>query len=793
MHDIELDISFGKHRADTNWKTEYLTWEEFVERLKKIRRTKETMAQYDKMHNIARGKVKDGPAYVGGLVRGGRRKKENVDTRSLITLDADHPHDLDFLFAVELVLGGSAYVIYSTHSHRPDKPKYRLIVPTSRTMNPDEYAAVSRKLAEQIGMEYFDKTTFHVHRLMYLPSCSKDAEHVFIENEGDLVSVEELLNEYEDWKDPLQWPRHKDDKVQRQTANKMEDPRSKQGLVGTFCRCYSISEAIAEFLSDAYEPVDDSLTRYTHIGASSYGGLVIYDEDTFAYSHHESDPISGMEVNSFDLIRIHKFGKLDDRASEKTNITKLPSYTAMLAFASKDKKVKREKLAELNDDFAGMDYSDEDEDVDPDAWQDKLDTHPKTGLPLPTANNVELFLTNDIWKDVLAYDAFGNTEVICKPLPWRGKERPSRSYEPWLAADDKRLQHWFAKTYKINSAKTIQNAFTEVVHMNAFHPIKNYVESVNWDGQERAERLFIDYLGAEDTHYVKQATRKTLLAAINRLYVPGCKFDEMLVIVGPQGAGKSSLLAKLGREWFSDSLRTFENKEAGEHLQAGWIFEIGELSALKKSEVEEVKAFLSKTEDRYRVAYDRQVSDFPRKCVFFGTTNTRDFLRDSTGNRRFWPVEIEPESAKHSHWEHLTDEVVGQIWAEVLTWFKAGESLQLDNEARIEAEKQQASHMEVDSREGIIQEWLDTPIEDDMGRATDDLRVRVCVAQIWVECFGKKRGDLKPWDSKEVMDILRRVPGWSERKGKARVPGYGVQRVFEREVSIEEKWAVNHE
>lgn len=779
VHDIELDISFGKHRADTNWKTEYLTWDEFVERLKKNRRTKETMEQYNKMHNIARGKIKDGPAFVGGLVRSGRRKKENVDTRSLVTLDADHADD-GFIFAVELVLGGSAYVIYSTHSHRPENQKYRLIIPTDRTMNPDEYAAVSRKLAEQIGMDYFDKTTFHVHRLMYLPSCSKDAKPVFIENDGGLVSVDEILGEYENWKDPLQWPRHKDDKVQRHTANKMEDPRSKQGVVGTFCRCYTISEAITTFLPDVYEPVDDSLTRYTHVGASSFGGLVVYDEDTFAYSHHESDPISGTEVNAFDLIRIHKFGKLDDKASEKTNITKLPSYTAMLAFASQDGKVKREKLAELNDDFADMEYTEEDSEVDPTKWQEQLDLHSKTFEPLPTANNVELFLTNDVWKDVLAYDAFGNTEVIKKPLPWREKERPNRTYEPWLAADDKRLQHWFAKKYNINSAKTIQNAFTEVVHRNTFHPIKDYIESTEWDKVERAECLFINYLGAEDTHYVRQVTKKILLAAVYRLYVPGCKFDEMLVLVGPQGAGKSSLLAKLGREWFSDSLRTFENKEAGEHLQAGWIFEIGELSALKKSEVEEVKAFLSKTEDRYRVAYDRQVSDFPRKCIFFGTTNTRDFLRDATGNRRFWPVDIEKDRAKYNHWEHLTDEVVSQIWAEVLTWFKAGETLQLDNEARLEAEKQQTSHMESDSREGIIQEWLDTPIEDEMGNSTDDLRDRVCVAQIWVECFGKKRGDLKPWESKEIMDILRRIPGWGERKGKSKIHGYGVQRVFER-------------
>ena len=179
MLDMDLDISFGKHRADTNWRTAYLTWDEFVERLKKVRRTDETMAEYDKMDNIRRGKIKDGPAFVGGMVRSGRRKKANVDTRSLVTLDADHvSKDDDFMFSTELILGGCAYAIYSTHSHRSDKQKYRLIIPTDRPMNPDEYAAVSRKVAEQIGLNFFDKTTFDVHRLMYLPSCSKDAEPI---------------------------------------------------------------------------------------------------------------------------------------------------------------------------------------------------------------------------------------------------------------------------------------------------------------------------------------------------------------------------------------------------------------------------------------------------------------------------------------------------------------------------------------------------------------------------------------------------------------------------------------
>ena len=775
---MELDISFGKHRMDKNWKPEYLTWEEFVYRLRKVRRTNETMAQYDKLPTDGKGKIKDGPAFVGGLVRGGRRKKENVDTRSLITLDADQADD-GFIFAVELVLGGSAYVIYSTHSHRPDKHKYRLIIPGDRSMNPDEYAAASRKLAEQIGMDYFDKTTFQVQRLMYFPSCSRDGQPVFVESEGSFVSVDTVLAEYEDWRDVLQWPRHQEEKQKSQTATKKaEDPREKIGTIGVFCRAFTIEEGIETFLSDKYSP-GSIPNRYTYVHGTSANGLQVYSDQELVFSHQDSDPISdGRTYNLFDLVRVHKFGPLDDQVKENTPDAKKPSHQAMEHWAVTLPGVKKLAIKERQAEFAEM--AEEMDSEDDDDWEAKLDIHHKTRKVLPASKNIETILTHGPWRNALAYDAFGNAEVIQKPLPWRERERPNREYEPWLGADDKRLQHWFAKEYDINSAKSIQNAFTEVVHQNTFHPIKAFIEGTVWDGIERAMRIFIDYLGAADTHYTKQVTRKMLLAAVTRLYQPGCKFDQMLVLIGPQGAGKSSILAKLGHEWFSDSLRTFENKEAGEHLQSGWIFEIGELSAMKRSEVEEVKAFLSKTEDRYRVAYDRQVSEFPRKCVFFGTTNTRDFLRDTTGNRRFWPVDVSPEKARFCHWDHLTAGLVRQIWAEVLSWFRVGETMELDEDTRMEADKQQKAHMESDPREGLIQEWLDTPLEDDMGRPTDDLRQRVCASQIWIDCLGNKKGVMKIWEAKEIMDIMRHMSGWEERKGKARIPGYGVQRVFER-------------
>ncbi|ACL77349.1 virulence-associated E family protein [Ruminiclostridium cellulolyticum] len=785
-----LEISFGKNRSDTNWKPDYMEWEEFVEILRKVRRTNETMAEYDRMTKNDKDKIKNGRAFVGGLVKGGRRKKENIENRWLITLDADNADD-DFLFCVDLILGGTAYAVYSTHSCRPNKLKYRLVCPVNRALSPDEHAAVSRKLADKIGMTYFDKTTFDVHRLMYLPSCSKDATPILEISEGEPVNVEDILNEYLDWRDPEEWPKHPDsEKNISATLQKLGDPVEKPGVIGVFCQVYGMQEGIETFLSEVYSPTNDE-NRWTYTGGTSFGGMRIYD-NAWAYSEHQSDPTNdGHCHNIFDMVRIHKFGYLDADVKEHTPGTKLPSHQAMLEFAANDPEVKRIRLQQDFDEDMEEPISINDE--PPQNWESKIKVNAKTGMPFPTAKNAEIILRNGPFYKTLAYDAFGNAEVIRGPLPWRQRERPHQEYEPWLGADDKRMLHYFGKKYEFKATATIQNAFTEVVHKNTFHPIKEYLGSCQWDGVNRLEEIFITYLGAEDSRYVRTVTRKMLIAAVKRLYEPGCKFDYMLVLVGPQGAGKSSLLAKLGRKWFSDSLRNFENKEAGEHLQGAWIFELGELSAMKKSELEEVKAFLSKTEDRYRVAYDRQVSEFPRKCIFFGTTNNHNFLQDPTGNRRFWPVDVDPDKRKLDHWDYLKDEEIGQIWAEALTLYKAGESLELDKKTAREAERMQGIHTETDPREGLIQRYLETKLPADwdekdvwerrnyLEEPTGDIpRTRVCAAEIWAEALRLDPAKFGAWEARPIYDILRKLPDWKERKGRLTFKLYGKQTTYEK-------------
>lgn len=420
-----------------------------------------------------------------------------------------------------------------------------------------------------------------------------------------------------------------------------------------------------------------------------------------------------------------------------------------------------------------------------------LDINHKTGRVLATSKNLETILSNPPFKDILCFDVFKNRECIRGDLPWRKREYPNKPYEQWQPSDDKRLCHWIGKEYEINAQTLIINAFVEITRKNTFHPIKEYLEAQTWDGSARVETFFIDYLGAEDTPYIRAVTKKWLVAAVKRIYEPGCKFDYMPVLVGPQGVGKSSTIATLARDWFSDSLKSFDNKEAGEHLQNSWIFEFGELAAMRKGAVEEIKAFITKQTDSYRMAYDRVVSEFPRKCVFIGTTNTQDFLRDQTGNRRFWPITVDPDKRKYTTSTDLTSHLVGQIWAEAMELYHRGEKLYLDEELESTARKVQEGHMEHDPKTGIIKEYLETLLphnwdnmhiwerQNYLKKPTGNVnREKVCAVEIWTECLENDHKKMTVWESRQICDILRKL-GWIERKpARTRFKHYGSQTTF---------------
>lgn len=776
-----MKIAVGNSRMDKKWKNRDISWEDLCARVGSTIRTTETVEEYRKLKKGAQDNIKDVGGFVGGQLREGRRKNGMVLCRSMLTLDMDYGEpgiwdEIDLLHDFRCC-------VYSTHKHTPEHPRLRMIIPLARDITEEEYPAVARMVAKEIGIDLFDDTTYEACRLMYWPSTSANGEFFYKTKEGPLLDPDAYLAKYADWHDASTWPvSSRQSEAVRRSITQQADPLEKPGIVGAFCRAYTIEEAIETFLSDVYEPSSMN-GRYDYIPADSAAGVVVYD-GKFAYSHHATDPVCGKLLNAFDLVRLHKFRELDENVGLDTPPGKLPSFKAMSDLALGDDKVKtvfaEERIAQ-----ASAEFSDED-------WQNGLELD-KSGHVKNTLHNLTIILENDPNLKGVVFNQLLDGMEIKGEVPWK---HPSKF---WRDADDAQLISYVDTHYGTFSARNYDIAVTKVADDRAYHPIREFIESLpEWDKVPRVDTLLMDYLGAGDTAYVRAVTRKTLCAAISRVLRPGCKFDSMLVLNGPQGVGKSTLIAKLAGEWFSDSLNLGDTKDktAAEKLQGYWILEIGELAGLKKAEVETLRSFLSRQNDIYRAAFGKRATPHLRQCVFFGTTNAESgYLRDTTGNRRFWPVKT-PGSGKKQSW-NLTHEEILQIWAEALVYVRQGEKLYLSPEMDALAKDEQREAMESDEREGLVREYLDTLLPErwaemdlferrnfltgsDFGGLQEKgtvKRTSVSNMEIWCECFGKERANLRRTDSNELTGILARL-GWKRAESKVRIPLYGPQYVF---------------
>ncbi len=795
-YDGSVSIATGSSKKEINWKNKNILYSALVEKLSKTTRTPETYAEYNKISKTDRDRIKDVGGFVGGSLKNGRRKAENVANRTLLTLDLDYVSG-DVWSSIELLWDFSV-AMYSTHTHAPDNQRLRLVIPLSRPVLPDEYQAIGRLIADDLGIDQFDDTTYEPSRLMYWPSTSSDGDYVFKVQDSKWLDPDEVLARYTfGWQDVSYWPESSRARARLTSAiKKQEDPLEKKGIIGAFCRSYSVSEAIGEFLKDVYIPGADE-TRYTFAEGSTTGGAIVYD-DKFSFSHHGTDPTSGILCNAFDLVRIHKFGHLDDEAKDDTPANRLPSFTRMSEFASSNDRVMqtlgKERMEKAQEDFGAVDT---DVEVNTD-WLKEL-TYTEQGKLRSTISNFLLIIENEpLLKSKIAYNEFSNRAVVIGKLPWRSEDNKS----DWNDVDDSGLREFIEKYYGISSTAKCADALALSFEKHSFHPIKEYLNNLMWDGAKRIDTLFIDYLGAEDNSYVRTVTRKIIVAAVGRVFVPGIKFDNMPVLSGPQGIGKSTIIKKLGRDWYSDSLTTVTGKEAYEQLQGVWMLEMGEMMATKKADIEATKHFLSKTEDIYRVAYGRRTSRFPRQCVFIGTTNDSEFLRDRTGNRRFWPVDVGVIPHTKTVWSNMDKYEVDQIWAEALELWMNKEPLYLSKEEEKEAAKQQDSHSEESAKAGLIEEYLNKHITadwynlgiperrnyiqgSDFGDSPEGniRRDKTCVMEIWVELFNGDPKQLSYVNAREINDILNGLCEWEKSKsGLSFGKIYGKQRAYIRKI-----------
>lgn len=778
VQDKKINIATGHKRYVKTWKNKEVLWSELVKRLSRTTRTSETAAEYKAMSRDEQSNIKDVGGFVGGYLKDGKRK--NVEFRSVLTLDADYA-DSELWEDYKLIYGKAA-AVYSTHKHTASKYRLRLIIPLARNVSPEEYQAIGHKVAKDLGIDKFDDTTYSPQRLMYWPSTSADAPFLFDYIDSEFLDPDEVLATYYDWRDISAWPvSSRVAELVHKGGKEQQDPLEKKGIVGAFCRAYMIDEAIDEFVPE-YVACDIE-GRYTYSEGSTSAGVITYD-GKYSYSHHATDPSSGQLCNAWDLVRLHKFGDLDEGKVSEEVVSKRPSYKAMSKLASEDKKVKaqliKDRQAEAAEDFSG--------DIEDAEWTDELKFTEKGGVA-QTINNIVIILEHDeALKGSIGYNEMSRALVILKKLPWNSEGGA------WTDSDDAALRLYLEKTYSISSKDKIFDAVNVVAKRHSFHPVRDYLDTCKWDGIKRLDTLLIDYLGAEDTRYTRAVTRKTLTAAVTRIYRPGCKFDYMLTLRGDQGIGKSTLIAKLGKDWYSDTFNTMQGKDSYEQLQGVWLMEVGELAGMRKAEAETIKLFISKQSDRFRPAYGRRSIDFPRQCIFVGTTNETGFLRDTTGNRRFWIVDT-PNAPTKDLWADMTDEMIALIWAEAKEYYLRGEELFLDKETEAEARTVQSRYEEENPKKGIIIDFLDRLLPEDWDSMdiyerrdwleTDAVgtveRTKVCTLEIWAEALGGNPDKCDRYATKEIRSILDSLPDWKRKDPlNIRTKLYGKQRYYER-------------
>lgn len=897
LANLQFTISTQRTKDDLYLKPATITLQGFVDELSRPEVKSETQAQFLSMKKDDQVRSKDVGGYVLGTFRNNRRVKRNVIELCGVALDADHaqPGMIDTIrYSVPYLT-----IVHSTRKHSRDKPRYRIIFLLSHPVTPEQHSAISRKLADQIGMEMFDKSSFEPNRMMFFPSISSDSEYVFKVFGRELCDPDAVLAEYDDWRDISQWPVCPDEKgfVNGDGASKkLVDPLSKGGVIGAYIKTHSISRILEEFGTDLYEP-SSIPNRWSYKEADSTAGAVSYDNDTTFYSFHASDPLSGIVMNAFDLARVLHFGHLDEKCRNNTPTDKLPSYKAMMAYARDDGDVREmlawEKAEEArkvfgypgssapsgaissmrastgsngfdpskasdpstistgSDPSTGSDYATSEDGStpsglgelaecgsgegeqgeqgeqgegepgvggtkDPD-WKRKLQYNSYGDLENSMYNAMQIFHNDENLQAIIFNELSESLEIKVdrsagiKDVPW------SHPNEIWRDQDDSQLIAYLELNYGSFSERIYRNAVAKIADDRRYHPIRDYMNALPpWDGIPRVDRLLCTTLGAEDSPYVHAVTRKTLCAAIARIMVPGTKFDTILVMIGPQGTGKSTLISRLGMKWFNDSLMLTDTKDrtAPEKLQGYWIHEISELAGLRKGDQETMKGFLSRQNDIFRPAYGRRSTPHMRQCIFVGTTNAEQgFLRDTTGNRRFWPVTVPGYSARlpetvppdaatfHKQSWKLTQDDIDQIWAETLTYYNAHEPLVLPAELKEEAEAIQRESMETDDRESLVREYLEKLLPENWYDLEIPVRLnylnagefagsklvgtmkrdKVCNMEVWTECFGNTSSKIGRSDSNQIIAMLERIPGWKRSPVKKRIKPYGVVTAYVRD------------
>jgi len=661
-YDRTITIAVGNSRISTDWRTEETSVSALYDRFVQPHRGSETIEGFFAMSKAEQDKLKDIGGFVGGRLNGSRRKAENIESRSLVSLDIDSipAYGVDKV-CQKLDSLHCGYCIYSTRKHRPEAPRLRVAIVTDRDMTPDEYDAVIRRIAQQIGMAWMDQTTFEPNRLMYWPSCCANGEYIFKYNDAPLLAVDAVLGSYtwegKDWHDFESRPKHPEESKVAKHGAKQQKPIEKNGAIGAFCRLYRIERVMDELIPGVYTPVDTDPNRYTYVNGSTTGGAIIYDDGLFLQSFHSTDPANGMR-NAFDLLRIHKFGSMDGDIVPGTPGSQLPSYKAALEYIRTLPDVQEELSREIAEEAKAA--------FAPFVGDGELDRNALEALSQYAGKTICCDAVR------MALKAFGFTvrtnlitgQTEVGGLPSTYSFGNALNTLPILLKDALK-----GEPYKLKGVtdQAIIGYTGVLADEQRYNPVQDMLTGTEWDGTDRFVGVY-DTLGLTDP-FDMVLTRKWLIQCValafnDERHPIGA--EGVLTLQGPQGTGKTEFFRRLAvcPEWFTEGLSLdVSNKDSVIKSVSAWIVELGELDSTTRREQSALKAHLTANVDDLRAPYARAATRRVRRTSFCATVNPENFLTDDSGNRRYWVIEV--PHIDLAHLLTLDAAWFRQLWAQV--------------------------------------------------------------------------------------------------------------------------------
>lgn len=746
------------------------------------------------------GTEKREKSYLPGELKNHHRKSVNVINRSAITLDLDGALEGGFE-ALCGFLSDFYYFWHTTYSHSEEKPSYRFLVPLAEPVTPGQYGDLVRQIIAANPNASIDVASAKPAQIMFTPACKDPFSYDYGVHEGALVNGSQWLASVNGGERVVPLGR----------TDKKGEPYEAPGIVGKFNRAYpNLDELIAVF--DLPYEYDGTTGRYRYTGssASATPGMRELDERPgLYYSWHAHDPAAGYAQNAFDLVRIHKFCHLDE--NYKGPVNRAPSYTACRDFLDTHEGFNKRDAAQAYEAVVSSlttretnkgeqtaparetDTSVEaltTEEIDHTEWVSQLEVDRKTGKFVDSLDNLKLIFNNDPKMKVIGWCERGEYFTDADPHNW-----PRTKRSPKLTEHQRQLiRNRYETVYGLKiPLERLSQVFTERKEVNSFDPVKVYLESLQWDGNKRMETCLP---GVEDTEYNRMVARKVLIAAVARAFEPGVKVDEALILVGPEGIGKSSWIEEMSKG-FSVEFQSIESKDTVQILSETWIAMAEESEVVSKSDFNRLKSFLTQTSDTYRVPYAVEPETRLRRWVVWGSTNDMELLRERDGNRRFLMVEC----VRPRDFDLLTPEYVDQIWAEAVHAYLMGESHVMNSFERELAHSAREQHIHSDALTESITEHLRLPITSDwhekkpeslrtivgqwnadvIGTTGDKERDFITPKEVWVEVEGQSLAEFTLRDQSRVKDSLQalvRRGVLTRSETKIRVPNQGKQFLY---------------